>query len=1326
MRRALKVVAWSLGGLALLMLLLVGGVYIAGNTDSGRAMIENMTGRLTGGRVELTGLRGSLPHVLTLDKLQLRDDRGVWLTAERVTVRWTPLALFMQRLQVDSLQAGRVMMERLPVSSSAASSTPPSIPRIDVANAAIDELHLGPQLSVVPAPLLLRGSVHLRSLTDMLIEVNAHRVGGIGDYVLHLQFDPKSMEAMLKVNEPAGGPLENLLQLPGLGALAATLNLSGPRTTERLELSVDAGTLHGNARGIANVNELSGDLNFDLQAKAMSPRPDLSWDRAALQGRWHGYIRSPTAEGHVDISNLQLPGGTQLATLKADVTAGDGRAALKAIVEGLQIPGPQPRLLQGSALNIDASIQLNDPTRPLDVNATHRLFSLDAHAETQAARDKKRRATMEIRLPDLAPWMALAGQEARGTAVIKAQVQGDEAATRWVLDAGAALSGGTESWSAAVGNRATLHISGGLTERGLALEALKFSGSAVTLTASGRASRPVGGRTSSPWMLRLPWSLEVSDLAALSPSLAGTLKATGILEGPSTAFGTTVQLTSRVSVAGAPSGVITADAKLRGLPSLPAGTVAAHGSLDGAPLDIDVDMARDAAGTLRALIRKADWKSAHVDGDVTVPAAIAKSRGRLHAKMDNLSDLRDFLHSDIAGSVAGTVEVRADDGHTHAQLQVEARNLAVGGFVGNAGVTGDGFVDAMKLKLTVEVPDLNGAAANLSADGTLNLDARELTLAEAVAKYRGQDVRLMTPARFALANGVAVDMLKLGAQQAVFQLQGRVSPTLDLHASLHEVEPALVNVFFPELLTAGVIEADAQLQGSAASPTGQVQVTASGIRIATDASLDLPSLDVRATAKLMGNTADIDARLSTGSASQLTVAGRVALTAEATRDLNIKGNLDAGLLNSLLEGNGQHAAGQLSIDAHVTGTRAAPQIDGMVKLTQGSFTDYRRGINVTNIDAEIVGSDGLLQIKSMTASAPPGTLSMAGTIGVLQPGVPLDFHVTAKNAQPIASKLVTTNFDADLLVSGSAKSRLDIAGTVNLNRTVISIARTLPPNVAVLDVRRLGKAAPPSPGKRLVVGLNVTLKAPQEILLQGRNLDAELGGEVHITGTTDAPVVTGGFDLQRGSFALAGTRLNFTPPGRVSFDGAGLKNKIDPTLDFTAQSTAGDATAYLRISGYADAPKFEFSSSPPLPQDEIMARLLFGENTAQLSPFQMAQIGAALATIAGVGGDSLNPLAKVQRSLGLDRLTVGSTTGTSANGTENNGATIEAGRYVSKHVYVEARQTTMGTSQLQTDVDLTKHLKLQARLGNGTASAQGTTPENDPGSSLGLSYTFEY
>jgi translocation and assembly module TamB len=139
-----------------------------------------------------------------------------------------------------------------------------------------------------------------------------------------------------------------------------------------------------------------------------------------------------------------------------------------------------------------------------------------------------------------------------------------------------------------------------------------------------------------------------------------------------------------------------------------------------------------------------------------------------------------------------------------------------------------------------------------------------------------------------------------------------------------------------------------------------------------------------------------------------------------------------------------------------------------------------------------------------------------------------------------------------------------------------------------------------------------------------------------------------------------------------------------------------------------------------------MAQLLFGENASQLSALQAAQVGAALATLSGVGS-GVNPLVKLQKSLGLDRLSVGAATTTTATGaTENAGTAVQAGRYIAKRVYVEAKQSSTGSSQVQVNIDLTNHLKLQTRLGNGSAITQGVTPENDPGSSIGLSYQFEY
>ena len=145
-----------------------------------------------------------------------------------------------------------------------------------------------------------------------------------------------------------------------------------------------------------------------------------------------------------------------------------------------------------------------------------------------------------------------------------------------------------------------------------------------------------------------------------------------------------------------------------------------------------------------------------------------------------------------------------------------------------------------------------------------------------------------------------------------------------------------------------------------------------------------------------------------------------------------------------------------------------------------------------------------------------------------------------------------------------------------------------------------------------------------------------------------------------------------------------------------------------------------------MPQDEILARLLFGESASQLTPLQIAQTAAALATLSGVGGSGPNPLARVQKALGLDRLSVGGGGSTGAPGAQSSGASVQAGRYVSSRVYVGAKQSTTGFSQVEVDVDLSKRLKLQTRLGNGTTTAQGTTPENDPGSSVGMVYQFEY
>jgi translocation and assembly module TamB len=216
-----------------------------------------------------------------------------------------------------------------------------------------------------------------------------------------------------------------------------------------------------------------------------------------------------------------------------------------------------------------------------------------------------------------------------------------------------------------------------------------------------------------------------------------------------------------------------------------------------------------------------------------------------------------------------------------------------------------------------------------------------------------------------------------------------------------------------------------------------------------------------------------------------------------------------------------------------------------------------------------------------------------------------------------------------------------------------------------------------------------------------------MGGKLTITGTSAAPQIAGGFDMRNGTFSLAGANLTFTK-GSIGFNGSSSAGKIDPTLNFVADNYANGYDAQLHITGYADNPKITLTSTPDLPQDEILAHLLFGTSMTNLSPFQIAEIGAALAELSGATGSG-GPLGSLRKGLGLDRLSVG--------GGSGSGPTVEAGKYVAKGVYVGAKQGVGGNAgtQATVQIDITKGLKLETDAGSGAGS-----------NSVGLSYQFEY
>jgi translocation and assembly module TamB len=255
------------------------------------------------------------------------------------------------------------------------------------------------------------------------------------------------------------------------------------------------------------------------------------------------------------------------------------------------------------------------------------------------------------------------------------------------------------------------------------------------------------------------------------------------------------------------------------------------------------------------------------------------------------------------------------------------------------------------------------------------------------------------------------------------------------------------------------------------------------------------------------------------------------------------------------------------------------------------------------------------------------------------------------------------------VVSGDGAVKLDdeatnITGNFTVSQARISVEQPAAAAIPTLSgIRRVNfpnqteedPNAESSPWLR-PVQLDLRVSAPRRIMIVGRGLDTEWSANLHVTGPIADPSIDGTATLVRGDLDLAGRRFAFDT-GTIELDGPIRTARID----ISAERTADEITASVHVTGTPVEPKFTLESSPSLPQDEILARVLFGRSAAELSAFEAAQLAAGLAQLAG-GQAGFDPVGLVRKATGLDRVSFGA---------EDGIATVSAGKYVADDVYVQ-------------------------------------------------------
>ena len=1361
MRRILRILAWIVGLAVALPVLLVALVLLAANTAPGQRVLVGLVNRAASGQAHIAGLSGRFPDRLRLARLQLTDARGVWLRGADIALDWHPLALIQLQSRrraavIDLLSAGRIDVLRAPVASGGAGGGATSLPvRVDLRQLRIATLEVASALAGQAARLAVTGSARVQSLEQGSAQLQATRQDAPGTYTLDGSVAADRIKASLHLEEPADGLVAHLATLPAIGAITADAQADGPRDALGVTLAISAGPLRAGADGTLDLVHDEAELHVTGSAPHMAPRPDLAWDSVALDARVHGAFTAPDATGTLRVAGLAA-GGATAHDITLDLSGNAGQARAHAVIAGLRIPGKQPDLLAGAPLVVDATAGLAAADKPVTLRMAHPLMqvALDGHLAPGLS------AKVHASLPDLAPLAAIGGVDLQGHVDVDGQAARQGDTTSLTATAALAITGGMAPVPALVGDAGKLSLAASLTGDDLRIDRATLEGRTLSAVVSG---------TDLSGVLALDWQFALSDLAALAPNLAGSLRANGHMGGAPDRFGVDATLDGSVSAglqsggppaAGQTSGPLHATLHAEGLPGAPRADLAINGALAGSPVTVQAEVTRGDDGAISLDLQHAEWRSLHADAALRLPQGATLPQGHATVRMARMDDLAPLLGIKLTGALDATLNLPPDgpakldlaasrlgvpgdsvtdftlsgtiaDPATHpvVALVATANGIQASGASGRVRLDVTGPQEAIGVKLDADLRDPSGAPAHLVAAATVDAVAQAVRLTQLTADSRGLTARLQAPARFGFAQGaIDVDRLRLALGTATLDVAGKLSPVLDATVALRNVTPDLAKPVVPSLAADGVLNAEARLTGPTQRPDGHVQLSATGLRLRTMPGRALPPANITATADLSGGVARLDVHLAAGRSS-LTVQGNAPLDAKGALALRLGGAVDLALLDPVLTANGRRVRGLVRLDGSVGGTLATPVLGGTATLAGGEIQDFTQGLRLEAVSARIAAEGDRLRIVQFTGQAGKGTVGGSGTIGVLEPGLPVDITVTARRAKLLDSDLLTATVSADLTVHGAVSvpdappdgpPSLGIAGSVRIDDAAIRVPESMPASVATLPVLRQGQAPPPPPAPPMRIGLDIGIDAPNPVFIRGRGLDAELEGKMHVGGTTAGPLPTGGLEMRRGTFTLAGTTLTFTT-GRVQFGGGAIS---DPIIDFVAQTTTATVTATLEISGTASKPVIKLSSVPELPQDEVLAQLLFGESTSQLSPFQLASIAQALASLGGVNIGLNDPLERLRKTLGLDRLTVG------GGGTSGNAAAVEAGSYVARGVYVGARQgigrsgsptpgsaagTASDTTQATVQIDLTKRLKAQADVGTGPG-----------GNAVGLTYQFEY
>ncbi|HUF87735.1 MAG TPA: translocation/assembly module TamB domain-containing protein [Thermohalobaculum sp.] len=408
-----------------------------------------------------------------------------------------------------------------------------------------------------------------------------------------------------------------------------------------------------------------------------------------------------------------------------------------------------------------------------------------------------------------------------------------------------------------------------------------------------------------------------------------------------------------------------------------------------------------------------------------------------------------------------------------------------------------------------------------------------------------------------------------------------------------------------------------------------------------------------------------------------------------------------GDLWALVPAPGHLLDGDADIDLALGGTLDAPRVSGRAKVSGGQYQNLDAGTILTDLTLTTrIAEDRAVGVTLEVRDGAKGRVTAQGDIRFGDGPPALDLTANAERAVLVRRDDVAASLSGEVALVGPV-NQLVLTGRLTVNEAEVRLVNATPPEVVDLEgIRLVGSPEPEPDGDgRGVMRLDLTVEAPGDIFVRGRGLDSEWRMALNVSGDSAAPVVAGTIERVRGQLQLLG-RAFMLERGRVTFDG---ERPIDPVLDVYLQREDHGIRGGIVVAGRASEPELGFTSSPALPEDEVMPRLLFGQSRQSLTGGQALQLAAGLATL--MGGDA-GPIDALRELAGLDVLRF--------EGESVDEAAVTVGRNVAEGVFIGARQGLGGQgSAVTVEVEVFSGVTIDTEIKQDGGSNIGITLRKD-------------